>query len=150
VKKLLGSTISMVTAMALAVGAVVGVGLVVGHIRQSEDAAYCKKVTPTVVTLRGKPQTVPADVLAAARAGCEANRRAQRGWFGAVWKTGGEEMASCGVDWGRFQQLSGTDPTGAAATVAAPYGITGPLDGGSRSDQQRFINACLAKKRTSQ
>ena len=77
-----------------------------------------------------------------------AQRRSQRGLFGAIWKTGGEEMAACGVDWGRYQQLSDGDPAGAAATVAKPYGITGSLDAGSRSDQQRFITACLAEKRT--
>lgn len=135
-------------AVGLAVGAVAATGLIVGHIRQSQDMSWCRKVTPTELNVKGQPQPIPPDQVAEARTACVAQRRAQRGLLGAVWKSGGEEMAACGVDWGRYQQLSDTDPTGAAATVIAPYGIKDPLDGGSRSDQQRFINACLAKKRT--
>ncbi len=126
-------------AAAVAVVAVTGTGVVLGRIRHSQDESWCRKVTPTVLTLKGQPQPVPPDQLAQARAGCMAQRRAQRGVFGAVWRTG---------DWGRYQQLSDTDPAGAAATVIAPLGITGPLDAGSRSDQQRFLNACLARKRS--
>ena len=147
-KKLLGSTLSVVVAMALALGAVAATGFVIGRVRQSQDVSWCRKVTPTVLTLKGQPQPVPPDQLAQARAGCVAQRRAQRGFLGAIWKTGGEEMATCGVDWGRYQQLSDTDPAGAAKAVTAPLGITDPLDAGSRSDQQRFITACLAGKRT--
>ncbi len=135
-------------AAAVAVVAVTGTGVVLGRIRHSQDESWCRKVTPTVLTLKGQPQPVPPDQLAQARAGCMAQRRAQRGVFGAVWRTGGREMATCGVDWGRYQQLSDTDPAGAAATVIAQLGITGPLDAGSRSDQQRFLNACLARKRS--
>lgn len=147
-RKILGGAAPVVLAMAVALGAVVGTGLVVGRLRHSQDEAWCRKVTPTVLTLKGEPQPVPPDQLAQARAACVSERRAQRGLLGAVWKSGGEEMAACGVDWGRYQQLSDTDPAGAAATVVAPYGITNPLDAGSRGDQQRFINACLAKKRS--
>ena len=93
-------------------------------------------------------RAVPPEELASARAACVAERQAQRGLFGAVWRTGGEEMADCGVDWGRYQQISDGDPAGAVATVVKPYGITGSLDPGSREDQQRFITACVAKKRT--
>ena len=140
---------SLAVAVAVALGAVAATGLVVGRMRHSQDETWCRKVTPTVLTVKGQPQPVPADQLAQARAACVAERRAQRGVLGAVWKTGGEEMAACGVDWGRYQQLSDTDPAGAAATVIAPLGIKDPLDAGSRSDQQRFINACLARKRSS-
>ena len=140
---------SLAVAVAVALGAVAATGLVVGRMRHSQDEAWCRKVTPTVLTVKGQPQPVPADQLAEAQAACMAQRRSQRGVFGAVWKTGGREMATCGVDWGRYQQLSDTDPTGAAAAVTAPLGITGPLDAGSRSDQQRFISACLARKRAS-
>jgi hypothetical protein len=148
VRKILGSSLPVVVAMALAFGAVAATGLVVGRVRHSQDEAWCRKATPTVLTLKGQPQPVPPAELAQARAACVAERRAQRGLLGAVWKTGGAEMADCGVDWGRYQQLSDTDPDGASATVVAPYGITAPLDSGSRSDEQRFINACLAKKRS--
>lgn len=136
----------MVAAIGLAVGAVGGSAAVVGHFRHSQDAAWCRRVTPTVFTLRGVPTPVPAAQLATARDACVAERRAQRGLLGAVWRTGGEQMAACGVEFGRYQQLAATDPVGAEA-VTAPYGITGPLDE-SRSDQQRFINTCLKAKRT--
>ena len=138
----------MVLAVALALGAVGATGLIVGRIRHSQDESWCRKVTPTVLTLKGRPEPIPPDQVTEARAGCVAERRAQRGLLGAVWKSGGEEMAACGIDWGRYQQLSDTDPTGAATTVIAPYGIKDPLEASSRSDEQRFINACLAKKKT--
>jgi hypothetical protein len=148
VRKILGSSFPVVLAIALAVGAVGATGLVVGHIRHSQDESWCRKVTPTELNIKGQPTPIPPDQLAEARAGCVAERRAQRGLLGAVWKSGGEEMAVCGVNWGRYQQLSDTDPTGAAATVIAPYGIKDPLEPSSRTDEQRFINACLAKRQT--
>jgi hypothetical protein len=138
----------MVASVAVAVGAVVGTGLVVGHLRQSQDSTFCRKATPTTLVIKGETVPVPADQLAENRAGCMAQRRSQRGWFGAVWKTGGQQMAACGVDWGRYQQLTDSETAAAAAAITAPYGITDPLDAGSRTDQQRFISACLAKKRT--
>ena len=147
-KKLRESTLPVLACLALAAGAVAVTGLIVGHVRQSQDAAWCRKVTPTVVKVKGVDQPVETDQLASARAACVAERRSQRGVFGAVWRTGGQEMADCGVDWGRYQQISDGDPAGAVATVVKPYGITKPLDPGSRDDQQRFITACLAKKRT--
>jgi hypothetical protein len=148
VRKILGSGGALALAVGAAVVAVAATGLVVGRVRQSQDESWCRKVTPTVLTLKGQPQPIPPDQVAEARAGCVAQRRAQRGLFGAVWKTDGEEMATCGVDWGRYQQLSDTDPTGAAATVIAPYGIKDQLEASSRSDQQRFITTCLAKERS--
>jgi len=145
VRKILGSTVPWVVAVGLAVGAVVATGVIVGHVRHSQDAAFCRKVTPIAVTMKGTSQPLDPTTVAEARSGCVAQRRAQRGIFGAVWKTGGEQMAVCAVDWGRFQQLADTDPTDAAA-VAAPYGIKDSLDSGSRTDQQRFITACLGAK----
>jgi hypothetical protein len=147
VRKILKSTIPWVLALGLAVGGVVAAGAIVGHVRQSQDTAWCRKVTPSTIMVKGAPSPIEPNLLDAARAGCVAQRRAQRGVFGAVWKTRGEETAVCAVDWGRYQQLSDTDPK-AAAAVTAPFGITGSLDGGSRSDQQRFITACLGGKRT--
>lgn len=148
VKKFLGNAGSMLAAVALAVGAVLATGLVVGHVRQSADSAFCRKVTPTTMVIKGETVPIPPDQLAQNRAGCVAERRSQRGWFGAVWKTGGQQMAACGVDWGRYQELTDSETKAAAAAITAPYGITDPLDAGSRTDQQRFISACLAKKRT--
>jgi hypothetical protein len=148
VKKLLESTLPVVACLALTVGAVAATGLIVGQVRHSQDAAWCRTVTPTVIKVKGVDQPLQPEQLASARAACVAQRRAQRGMFGAVWRTGGEEMAVCGVDWGRYQQIADGDPAGAAATVVKPYGINLPLDPGSRDDQQRFITACLAKKRT--
>ena len=143
-RKILKGTIPWVTALGLSLGGVVATGAIVGHVRHSQDTAWCRKVTPATIMVKGVSQPIEPQTLDAARAGCAAQRRAQRGMFGAVWKTRGEETAVCAVDWGRFQQLSDTDAK-AAAAVTAPLGITAPLDGGSRSDQQRFISACLAK-----
>ena len=75
-----------------------------------------------------------------------AQRRSERGLFGAVWKTGGQEMADCAVDWGRYQQLSNGDRTAAVNQVVTQYGLSTSLDPGSRTDQQRFISACVAQK----
>jgi hypothetical protein len=145
VRKILRSTLPMVASLALAVGAVGGVGLIVGHVRHSQDTAYCRKVTPTIMIIKGVQQPVPAEQLATNRAGCVAQRRRQRGLLGAVWRSGGQEMAACGVDWGRYQQLTDTDPA-AADAVIKPYGTTGTLDAGSRDDEHRFLTACVAKK----
>ena len=147
-KKLLGSTVPWVAALGLAAGAVVGTGLVVGHLRQSQDAAWCRKVTPTQIMVKGVGQPIDAEAVAEGRAGCVAQRREQRGIFGAVWKTGGEETAVCAVDWGKYQQLADADPADAAAVIT-PFGIKDPLDAGSRTDQQHFITTCLKKKPTS-
>jgi hypothetical protein len=147
VKNILRNALPLVGAAALAVGAVVGTGLVVGQIRHSQDVAWCRKVVPTLMTVRGAQVPVPPEELAQARAGCAAQRRTQRGLLGAVWRTGGKEMANCGVTWARYQQLSDTDASKAAAVIA-PYGFSSPLEASSRSDQQDFINACLAAKRT--
>src|SRR5258708_2596468 len=105
------STVLWVVALGLAGGAVVATGAIVGHVRQSQDAAWCRRVTPATMSVQGVSQPVEPTILEEARAGCVAQRRAQRGIFGAVWKTGGEAMAVCAVDWGRFQQLSDTDAT---------------------------------------
>jgi hypothetical protein len=142
---MLVSTVPWVVAVALALGAVAGTGLVVGRVRHSQDAAWCRKVTPTTILVKGAKQPVDPDQLKASRAGCVAQRRAQRGAFGAVWKTRGRETAVCAVDWGRYQQLFGTDPP-AAAAVVKPFGLPATLDAGSRTDQQRFISACLGGK----
>jgi hypothetical protein len=144
VRKILKGTIPWVAALGLSLGGVVATGAIVGHVRSSQDTAWCRKVTPATIMVKGVSQPIDPQTLDATRAGCAAQRRAQRGMFGAVWKTRGEETAVCAVDWGRFQQFSDTDAK-AAAAVTAPLGITTPLDGGSRSDQQRFISACLAK-----
>jgi hypothetical protein len=147
VKKLLASTGPWVAAFGLAAGGVVGTGLVVGHLRQSQDAAWCRKVTPTQITVKGAAQPIDVTTVQEGRAGCAAQRRAQRGIFGAVWRTGGEETAVCAVDWGRYQQLSDTDPAGAAAVIT-PFKIKDPLDAGSRTDQQKFLTTCLRTKQT--
>jgi hypothetical protein len=148
VKKLLESTLPMAIALVLTAGVIAAAGFVLGHVRQSEDAAWCRKVTPTEITVKGAVAPVPAGQLATDRAGCVAQRRSQRGLFGAIWKTGGQEMADCGVDWGRYQQLSNGDTTAAVTQVVKQYGLSTQLDPGSRDDQHRFITACLAQKRS--
>ena len=145
-KKLLESTLPTAITLLLTAGVIAAAGIVVGHFRQSQDAAWCKKVTPTEITVKGVVTAVPADQLATDRANCEAQRRSQRGIFGAVWKTGGQEMADCGIDWGRYQQLSNGDRTPTVDQVMTQYGLSPSLDPGSRTDQQHFITACLARK----
>jgi hypothetical protein len=147
VRKILISAGMWGVALGLAVGAVVATGTIVGQVRHSQDTTWCRKVTPTTISMKGVSQPIDPKMLQEARAGCVAERRAQRGIFGAVWKSGGEETAVCAVDWGRFQQLSDTDPK-AAAAVITPFGITDSLDSGSRSDQHRFITACLGARHT--
>jgi hypothetical protein len=146
-KKLLVSTVPWVAALGLAAGGVVGTGLVVGHLRQSQDASWCRKVTPTHITVKGASQPIDPQTVHDGLAACVAQRRAQRGIFGAVWRTGGEETAVCAVDWGRYQQLSDTDPSGATAVIT-PFGIKDQLDAGSRTDQQKFLATCLRTKPT--
>lgn len=145
-KKLLESVLPPAIALLLTAGVIAAAGLVVGHLRQSEDAAFCRKVTPTQIMVKGVVTDVPADQLATDRANCVAQRRSQRGIFGAVWKTGGEEMAECGIDWGRYQQLSNGDRTPTVDQVMTKYGLSPSLDPGSLTDQHKFITACLAKK----
>ena len=144
-KKTLRGALSWVVAPALALVAVAGAGLVAGHLRQSQDVTWCEKVTPTALTVKGVKEPVDPTVLKEARSGCVAQRRAQRGIFGAVWRTGGRETAVCAVDWGRYQQLYGSDQA-AATAVTKHFGITDSLDAGSKSDQQRFITTCLKAK----
>jgi hypothetical protein len=146
VKKLLESTLPLAIALVLTAGVIAAAGVIVGHARQSQDAAWCRKVTPTQITVKGALAPVPPDELRTDRAACVAQRRAQRGLFGAVWKTGGQEMADCGVDWARYQQLSNGDRTAAVNQVVTQYGLSTSLDPGSRTDQQRFISACVAQK----
>ena len=114
-----------------------------GARRHTQDVAWCRKITPTSVSLRGKTEAVPADTLKREYATCAAIRRSERGVFGAVWKTGGQAVAACNADWGRYQQLAGYDPGPAHAVIAA-YGITDVLDSGSMTDKDRFIGACRA------
>ena len=54
----------MVLAVALALGAVGATGLIVGRIRHSQDESWCRKVTPTVLTLKGRPEPIPPDQVA--------------------------------------------------------------------------------------
>ena len=110
--------------------------------RRAEDQAWCRKVTPKVASLRGRPRTIPETELRYEYNSCAAIRRSERGLLGAVWRTGGQVMAACNVEWGRFQQLSAFD-RGPADAIITPYGITDALDPGSQSDKQRFINVCL-------
>ncbi|MDQ1565122.1 MAG: hypothetical protein QOF96_2 [Actinomycetota bacterium] len=144
-KKTLRGALSWAVAPALALAVVATTGLVVGHVRQSQDVAWCNKVTPSTLTVKGVKEPVDPTVLKEARSGCVAQRRDQRGIFGAVWRTGGRETAVCAVDWGRYQQLFGSDQA-AASAVMKHFGITDTLDAGSKSDQQRFITACLKAK----
>ncbi|HVW32332.1 MAG TPA: hypothetical protein VHL53_07320 [Acidimicrobiia bacterium] len=144
-KKILQGILSWGIPLAVSAGLIVGAGVTVGMVRHHQDEAWCKKVTPTSTTVKGVSQPIDARSVSQARASCVAQRRKQRGVFGAVWRTGGKETAICAVRWGTYQQLSDTDAE-AAAAVLEPYGIPGTLDAGSRADQQKFLSTCVAGK----
>jgi len=95
--------------------------------------------------MRGHLVPVPAWTLRQEYSSCAKIRWSERGLFGAVWKTGGQEMAACNVEWGRFQQFDGFDDRPAGDAVIAAYGIEDSLDPGSLSDKNRFVKTCLAR-----
>jgi hypothetical protein len=125
----------------LAVTALSASAFLVGRWRQSQDADWCRRAQ--VVAAPGGKNASPDPDAARQRAACVALRRSQRSLFGAVWRTGGKEMADCGVQWGRYQQLSEGDPAAAKAELET-RGIHDPLEPSSAADEHRFIQHCLA------
>jgi hypothetical protein len=54
-------------------------------------------------------------------------------------------MATCGFEWARYGMLTDQSPE-AAAAILKSYGIDDPaFDSSSRTDQNQFIQTCLAK-----
>lgn len=111
--------------------------------RRSEDAKWCRNAT-AVSALPGD-QSVAEKLVEQERAACLTQRHRQRAMFGAVWRTGGREMAECGFGWARYQMR--TYMAEAAAAVLAQYGIDETLEPSSREDQDRFIRACRSNGR---
>ena len=113
--------------------------------RRSEDAKWCRNA-PAISALPGDAQSVDENLLEQERAACLTQRQRQRAMFGAVWRTGGREMAECGFEWARYQVRTYLAPESAAA-VLAPYGIDEPLEPSSHEDRDRFIRACRSNGR---
>ena len=144
VTRTLRGLVPLVAAGTLGIATVSLAAFLVGTWRHSQDTNWCLKATLSTVLIPGTNEPVPTETVQKQRLGCAALRRTQRGMFGAVWKTGGQAMAACGVDWAHFQQLARYNPVNAAATVLKPYGIKDALDPGSGSDENRFIHTCLS------
>lgn len=113
--------------------------------RRSEDAKWCRNAT--VVSPRpGDTRALTPAIAEREREVCAVQRRRQRAVFGAVWRTGGQELAECGFGWARFQIRTYVEPE-AAAAVLERYGLDAGLEPSSREDQQRFLDACLSNGR---
>jgi hypothetical protein len=114
----------------------------VGLWRRAEDTRWCRAATAASEAPQG-PQAETQGTLEHQRSACANQRQRQRVMFGAMWRTGGKEMATCGYDLARLQLLSDPQARGA---ILAPYDLdSSGFDAGSREDQDRFIRACEAK-----
>jgi hypothetical protein len=132
IRRLLRPVLPVVVSVALTGGAF----FALGAWRRADDTRWCKDATADA--------TVSAEILKEQRAACATQRRRQRTMFGAVWRTGGQATAACGVELARLQLLDVGDTSGAAA-ILGKYGID-PA-GFDAPDQARFITACLAHDR---
>jgi hypothetical protein len=136
-RKLLRQVVTIGTAVLLAAGLFVGLGLW----RRSGDTKWCRQAAAGGVAAGERP-TRP-DVLDQVHSACIIQRQRQRSFFGAIWRTGGREAALCGFELARMQLVSYTDPEGHHA-VLERYGIdASEFEVSSREDQDRFVNACL-------
>lgn len=114
--------------------------------RRSQDADWCGKATASV-SAAPAGQLGGRDLLHEERSACAVQRRRQRSFFGAVWRSDGPDMAACGFDWARLQLLSDQDPAAEVALLKS-YGFDDPknFDTSGGGDQSRFVKACLAKR----
>jgi len=112
--------------------------------RRSSDTTWCRKAAASRVTSDATAPVVP-DLLDNERAACVVQRQRQRVMFGTVWRAGGEAMATCGFEWARYGMLTDQSRE-AAAAILKSYGIEDPdFDSSSRTDQNQFVQTCLAK-----
>lgn len=116
----------------------------VGLWRRSEDTRWCRGATATAGNVGNtvEAQAGIGGTLEDQRSACATQRQRQRVLFGAVWRTGGEELAACGFGLARLQML--TDPQARGAILASYRLESSGFDAGSREDQDRFIRACVA------
>jgi hypothetical protein len=128
VRKLLRSAVTVTVTVVLAGTVLFGVGAW----RRSQDTNWCREAAGEELTDRQ-------------RSVCISHRQRQRAFFGAVWRTGGREMAECGFRLAQLQLLTDPEPRRA---ILVPYGLDpSSFDSGSRADQSRFIQACAAAPR---
>jgi hypothetical protein len=114
--------------------------------RRYQDAKWCQNATTAASAAAGTDGPSVSDLLHQERSACADQRRRQRAFFGAVWRSGGPEMAACGFEWARVQMLGEQDPA-AAAAILASYGITDlpNFDTSSGDNESGFIQVCLSK-----
>lgn len=137
-RRLLRHTVSITTGVILTAAIFFGVG----HWRRSQDTGWCGNAAVGGVV--AGDQDLTPDVLEEVRAACIVQRQRQRGLFGAVWRTGGEETARCGFELARMQLISYRSADG-YEPILRRYGINDAhFDISSREHRDRFVRACLA------
>ena len=94
----------------------------------------------------GEPAT--SQLLSQMRSACTLHRERQRVMFGAVWRRGGPDTARCGFELGRLQLIS-SQSRAAYGAILEQYGFGGSaFEVSNRDDQDRFVKACLAARRS--
>ncbi|HKY75978.1 MAG TPA: hypothetical protein VJS45_07555 [Acidimicrobiia bacterium] len=137
-RKLLRQLATIGTAVLLAAGLFVGLGLW----RRSGDAEWCRQAAAGSLPA-GEKRLTPG-VLDDVHSACIVQRQRQRSFFGAIWRTGGQEAARCGFELARLQLSSVHDPEGHRA-VLERYGVDdSAFEVSSREGQDRFVKACLS------
>lgn len=136
-RKLLRQAVAIATGLVLTITMFFGIGLW----RRSEDTKWCRDATADGV-MPGDPQPAPAGLLEQQRSACTLHRQRQRVMFGSVWRTDGQQTAACGFELARLQLLPDKE---ARSAILERYGIAElEFDTGSRDDQSRFVQRCLA------
>jgi hypothetical protein len=139
VRRLFRPVLTVATTLAVMAGALFAIGIW----RHSEDAKWCEKAV-MAGTVLGDTQQVSADLVEQQRSACAQQRQHQRVMLGAMWRKGGTATAQCGFELARLQMLA--DNREARQAILQPYGLDDPeFDGVGLAQQNRFINACLAK-----
>lgn len=140
-RKLLRQTVAITTGLLLMAAMFFGLGLW----RRSGDAKWCRDAAVGLVDTGASP--LSGDLVEQVRSICTVQRQRQRTMFGAVWRNGGQESAECGFEVARLQVISDRDPE-ARSAILESFGFAGSdFDSGSREDQNRFVQACLANGR---
>ena len=140
-RKLLRQTVAIATGLLLMAAMFFGLGLW----RRSGDVKWCRDAAVGLVDTG--PSPLPGDLVDQVRSVCTVQRQRQRTMFGAVWRTGGQRSADCGFEVARLQVVSDRDPD-ARSAILEKFGFAdSDFDSGSRTDQDRFVQACLANGR---
>lgn len=133
VKKVLRTVLPVAIAVALAGTAF----LALGQWRRADDSTWCRKASAA--------DRVTPEILREQRSACAVQRLRQRTMLGALWRRNGQATAECGFELARLQLLGEQDPK-AAVAILGRFGIDpSGFDASDRSDQARFVKACLAR-----